>query len=56
MILACWRLKQGSLDFKASLGYAGKIGKEVEGVRDEEHMVWSDNTLFSDSVRVHCCT
>lgn len=36
MNLAFWRLKQGSLDFKASLGYAGRLGKEVEGVRDKE--------------------
>jgi hypothetical protein len=30
-------LKQGNLDFKASLGYAGRTGKEVEGVREEQH-------------------
>lgn len=31
MILVCWRLKYGSLDFKASLGCAGRTGKEVAG-------------------------
>lgn len=40
MILALWRLKQGCLDIKASVGYAGRRGKEVEG-EGNNSMLWT---------------